>query len=152
MIEGPDVRELVQEADLGARKPAGIGRAVLAVTCIGWSLLQLWYASPLPFTFNAFILNDTEMRALHLALGLFLGFLAYPFRKSSPRVSAYIANTALVLVRVARSSASRSAFAFGKVISCGMTTPSSRACRRSAQWMPRRRTRVFATTNSWSWT
>ncbi len=58
---------------------------ILAATCIGWSLLQLWYASPLPFTFNVFILNDTEMRSLHLGIGLFLAFLAYPFRKSSPR-------------------------------------------------------------------
>jgi TRAP transporter 4TM/12TM fusion protein len=85
VTEELDVRELIQEADLGGRKPAGIGRAVLAATCIGWSLLQLWYASPLPFTFNTFILNDTEMRALHLGIGLFLGFLAYPFGKSSPR-------------------------------------------------------------------
>src|SRR6059036_112924 len=81
----PDVRELVQEADLGRRKPAGEARVVLAATCVGWSLLQLWYASPLPFTFNTFILNDTEMRALHLGLALFAGYLAYPFVKSSPR-------------------------------------------------------------------
>ena len=82
---GVDVRELVQEADLGRRKPVGIAATILAATCIGWSLLQLWYASPLPFTFNVFILNDTEMRSLHLGIALFLAFLAYPFRKSSPR-------------------------------------------------------------------
>ena len=82
---GVDVRELVHEADLGRRKPVGIAARILAATCIGWSLLQLWYASPLPFTFNVFILNDTEMRSLHLGIGLFLAFLAYPFRKSSPR-------------------------------------------------------------------
>src|SRR5512143_950822 len=57
---GVDVRDLVHEADLGRRKPVGIAARILAVTCIGWSLLQLWYASPLPFTFNVFILNDTE--------------------------------------------------------------------------------------------
>ncbi|MEP6657093.1 MAG: TRAP transporter permease, partial [Betaproteobacteria bacterium] len=50
-----------------------------------WSLLQLWYASPFPFTFNIFILNDTEMRALHLGFALFLAYLAYPFSKASPR-------------------------------------------------------------------
>jgi TRAP transporter 4TM/12TM fusion protein len=80
-----DVRELVTAADLGGRRPVGAARAVLASTCIGWSLLQLWYASPLPFTFNTFILNDTEMRALHLGIGLFAAYLAYPFAKSSPR-------------------------------------------------------------------
>jgi len=83
--ETVDVRELVQQADLGGRKPIGAARMLLSAVCIGWSLLQLWYASPLPFAFNAFILNDTEMRSLHLGLGLFAGFLAYPFRKSSPR-------------------------------------------------------------------
>ena len=80
-----DVLDLVQQADLGGRKPVGVARAVLAAVCVGWSLLQLWYASPLPFSFNVFILNDTEMRALHLGLALFAGYLAYPFRKSSPR-------------------------------------------------------------------
>ena len=58
---------------------------MLAATCIAWSLLQLWYASPLPFTFSVFILNDTEMRALHLGFALFLAYLAYPFGKRSPR-------------------------------------------------------------------
>jgi TRAP transporter 4TM/12TM fusion protein len=80
-----DVRELVEAADLGRRKPVGIAATVLGAICIAWSLLQLWYASPLPFTFNAFILNDTEMRALHLGFGLFLAYLAYPFAKGSPR-------------------------------------------------------------------
>ncbi len=85
MTNDVDVRELVAAADLGGRKPVGVARAVLTSTCIGWSLLQLWYASPLPFTFNVFILNDTEMRALHLGIALFCAYLAYPFLKSSPR-------------------------------------------------------------------
>ncbi|MBP8296954.1 MAG: TRAP transporter permease [Burkholderiales bacterium] len=80
-----DVRDLVAAADLGGRKPVGAARQILAGTCLLWSLLQLWYASPFPFTFGVFILNDTEMRALHLALGLFTAYLAYPFAKSSPR-------------------------------------------------------------------
>ena len=76
---------LVQEADLGGRKPSGAGRAILFAACIGWSLLQLWYASPLPFMLRVFVLNDTQMRALHLALALFTAYLAYPFGKRSPR-------------------------------------------------------------------
>ena len=80
-----DAATLVQEADLGGRKPTGAGRIVLFAVCIGWSLLQLWYASPLPFTLRVFVLNDTEMRALHLALALFTAYLAYPFGKRSPR-------------------------------------------------------------------
>ncbi len=80
-----DPHTLVQEADLGGRMPTGAARRVLAWTCIAWSLLQLWYASPLPFVFNIFNLNSTEMRSLHLGLGLFLAYLAYPFAKRSPR-------------------------------------------------------------------
>jgi TRAP-type uncharacterized transport system fused permease subunit len=85
MTDRVDVRELVQQADLGGRKPVGVARLVLAAVCLTWSLVQLWYASPLPFSLNVFILNDTEMRAIHLGFGLFAGYLAYPFRKSSPR-------------------------------------------------------------------
>jgi TRAP transporter 4TM/12TM fusion protein len=80
-----DAGELVQEADLGGRKPSGPARQVLAATCIVWSLVQLWYASPLPFTFNTLVLNTTEIRSVHLAFALFTAYLAYPFRKSSPR-------------------------------------------------------------------
>ncbi|HJV82398.1 TRAP transporter permease [Noviherbaspirillum sp.] len=80
-----DLQQLVQEADMGGRKPTGAAKTVLFVACIAWSLLQLWYASPLPFTFRILVLNDTEMRALHLAFALFLAYTAYPFRRSSPR-------------------------------------------------------------------
>ncbi|WP_287384495.1 TRAP transporter permease, partial [Mesorhizobium sp.] len=52
---------------------------------VGWSLFQLWYASPLPFVFGFGILNDTEARAIHLGFALFLTFLAYPALRSSPR-------------------------------------------------------------------
>ena len=85
MTQGVDVLELVQEADLGGRLPSGLAARIIAWACLAWSLLQLWYASPLPFTFNIFILNDTEMRALHLGIGLFAAYLAYPFRKTSPK-------------------------------------------------------------------
>src|SRR5690606_41821391 len=37
------------------------------------------------FEFNFGIFNDTEARSLHLGLAVFLGFLAYPFSKRSPR-------------------------------------------------------------------
>ena len=74
-----DLQQLVQESDLGGRKPTGWLKTVVFATCIGWSLLQLWYASPLPFALRIFVLNDTEMRALHLALAVFLAYLVYPF-------------------------------------------------------------------------
>jgi TRAP transporter 4TM/12TM fusion protein len=80
-----ELQELVAEADTGARKPIGAAAAALTGVAIAWSLFQLWYASPLPFVFGIFILNDTEARAIHLGLALFLAYTAYPAFKSSPR-------------------------------------------------------------------
>jgi TRAP transporter 4TM/12TM fusion protein len=81
----PALQELVAASDTGARKPAGwVGGLIFAVG-LGWALFQLWYASPLPFSFGWGILNDTEARALHLGFGLLLAFLAWPAWKGSPR-------------------------------------------------------------------
>ena len=80
-----DLQDLVAQADTGGRSPTGPVGLLLLVTAVTWSLFQLWYASPLPFMLNFAILNDTEARSIHLAFALFLGFLAYPALKSSPR-------------------------------------------------------------------
>jgi TRAP transporter 4TM/12TM fusion protein len=80
-----DVQQLVQEADLGGRTPSGPLRTIVFGACVAWSLLQLWYASPLPYLFRVFVLNDTQMRALHLAFAVFLAFVLYPFGKRSSR-------------------------------------------------------------------
>ncbi|PLC54561.1 C4-dicarboxylate ABC transporter [Pollutimonas nitritireducens] len=79
------LEQLVADVDRGGRTVGGITGAVIFSGAVLWSLFQLWYASPLPFTFNFGILNDTEARALHLGIAMFLGYLAYPARKSSPR-------------------------------------------------------------------
>ncbi len=80
------VDELVAESDTGARNPTGtIPKKILFFVPLLWTLFQLWYASPLPFIFNIFVLNDTEARAIHLAFSIFLAFTAYPTLKSSPR-------------------------------------------------------------------
>ena len=79
------LQELVAKADTGARKPTGLAAKVIFTVSLGWALFQLWYASPLPFTFGVGILNDTEARALHLGLALFLAFLAWPAFDRSPR-------------------------------------------------------------------
>ncbi len=80
-----DLSQLVAEADTGGRNPSGLAAQILLWVAVFWSLFQLWYASPLPFVFGVFVLNDTEARSIHLALGLFLAFTAYPAFKSSPR-------------------------------------------------------------------
>lgn len=85
---GPDAAELEQlvaEADQGGREVGGITGLVLFLAAVLWSLFQLWYASPLPFTLNFAIFNDTEARALHLGIAMFIAYMAYPARKSSPR-------------------------------------------------------------------
>ncbi len=79
------LQQLVAETDTGARKPAGAAALVIFSVSLAWALFQLWYASPLPFTFGIGILNDTEARALHLGFALFLAFAAWPAFRSSPR-------------------------------------------------------------------
>src|SRR3546814_4260127 len=79
-----NLEQLVADVDRGGRNVGGIAGAVLFGGAIAWSLFQLWYASPLPFALNFDILNDTEARAVHLGIAMFLGYLAYPARKSSP--------------------------------------------------------------------
>src|SRR5688572_20916171 len=82
-----ELQQLVAEADTGGRKVGGpVGQLIFWVA-VGWSLFQLWYASPLPFTLGFGILNDTEARSLHLGIALFLGFLCYPAFKRSSRTS-----------------------------------------------------------------
>jgi TRAP transporter 4TM/12TM fusion protein len=80
-----DVNQLVQDNDSGARQPGPFVRKLLLFVAVAWSLFQLWIASPLPFSLGIFVLNDTESRAIHLAFAVFLGFMAYPASKRSPR-------------------------------------------------------------------
>ena len=56
-------------------------RKFVYATLLVWALFQLWYASPLPFIFNFFIINDTEARSMHLAVPLSLVILTLPFFK-----------------------------------------------------------------------
>ena len=80
------LQEMIAESDTGARNPTGaIPKKILFFVPLTWTLFQLWYASPLPFIFNFFVLNDTEARAIHLAFAVFLSYAAYPTFKSSPR-------------------------------------------------------------------
>ncbi len=82
-----ELEDLVAAADTGARSvPGTVGKAI-AATALFWSLFQLWIASPLPFMVGDIIpvLNSTHTRSIHLAIAVFLAFMAYPALKSSPR-------------------------------------------------------------------
>ena len=80
-----ELEQLVADVDRGGRTVGGVTGTVLFVGALLWTMFQLWYASPLPFTFNFAIFNDTEARALHLGVAMFLGYLAYPASKRSRR-------------------------------------------------------------------
>jgi TRAP transporter 4TM/12TM fusion protein len=82
---GSGVDELVHAADSGARAPKGLAERVLFSLALGWSLFQLWYASPLPFVFGVFNLNFVEARSTHLTFALLLAFAAFPASAHSPR-------------------------------------------------------------------
>ena len=92
-----DLERIVAENDLGGRNAGGLTGQVIAGVAIAWALFQLWYASPLPFLFGVFVLNDTEARSIHLALALFLTYTAYPALKSSPRDRVPLQDWALAL-------------------------------------------------------
>ena len=83
----PELQQLVADSDTGGRKPAGLVGKMVLVVAVAWSLFQLWYASPLPFTLGWGILNDTEARSLHLGIALFLAYFAFPAFRSSSRSS-----------------------------------------------------------------
>lgn len=93
-----NVEQLVQDRDSGGRKPGAAVRQLILVVAVTWSLFQLWIASPLPFTFGIFMLNNTESRAIHLAFAVFLAYLAYPAFKGSPRHYVPLADWVLACV------------------------------------------------------
>jgi len=73
-----DLEQLVADSDTGGRAAGGVIGGFVFALAVGWSLFQLWYASPLPFALGWGVMNDTEARSLHLGVALLLGFLCYP--------------------------------------------------------------------------
>ncbi|KJS34137.1 MAG: C4-dicarboxylate ABC transporter [Rhodospirillaceae bacterium BRH_c57] len=94
----PEYRDFVAETETGARRPGGIAALILTGVALAWALMQLWFASPLPFVFNFAIFNDTEQRALHLAFAIFLAYAAYPAFRTSPRSHVPVIDWIIALV------------------------------------------------------
>ncbi len=86
-IDESKLQEMIAETDTGARNPAGSVGKLMFWVAFAWAAFQLWIASPFPYMFADYIpvLNNTGTRSIHLAFAMFLGFLAYPAFKSSPR-------------------------------------------------------------------
>ncbi len=98
-LASDNVHDMIAEVDTGARNPKGaIPKKVLFFVPLIWTLFQLWYASPLPYLFNFFVLNSTEARASHLAFAMFLAYTAFPTFKSSPKSYIPIQDWILALV------------------------------------------------------
>ena len=98
-LTSDSVHDMIAEVDTGARNPKGaIPKKVLFLVPLIWTLFQLWYASPLPYLFNFFVLNSTEARAIHLAFAMFLAYTAFPTFKSSPKSYIPIQDWVLALV------------------------------------------------------
>ncbi len=80
-----ELQDLVASSDTGARQPSNVLVAkIMVYVAVVWSLFQLWYASPLPFMLNFFIVNDAEARSIHLGFSVFLGFMAFPALARDP--------------------------------------------------------------------
>ena len=84
-LSDDELQELVAASDTGGRNPSGPIKKLLAAVALFWTLFQLWIASPIPFALGIGVFNDTEARSIHLAIAVFLAYLAYPALKSSPR-------------------------------------------------------------------
>ena len=89
-LPSDQLEDLVASTDTGARNPMGWVGRLLAGVALFWSLFQIWIASPLPFIVSStlgvsVVLNDTETRSIHLAIAVFLAFMAFPALKRSPR-------------------------------------------------------------------
>ncbi|HZD26095.1 MAG TPA: hypothetical protein VE631_07520, partial [Alphaproteobacteria bacterium] len=62
-VHGTDItaaQEMMTAVDVGARRPGRLPAAILTAVALAWAIMQLWYASPLPFIFHVLILNDTQ--------------------------------------------------------------------------------------------
>ncbi|MCS6867358.1 MAG: TRAP transporter permease [Thermus sp.] len=88
-----DASLLLEESELGGRKPTGLSRYLLFGLGVVWSLFQLW-ATELG------TLDPLRLRAVHLAFALALAFLAYPGRRG-PRERVPLLDWALALLGVA---------------------------------------------------
>jgi TRAP-type uncharacterized transport system fused permease subunit len=81
-----EAEQLAVDADLGARRPGGVAGRLLFGLALGWSLFQLYIASPLPFLLpGLLLLDDTESRTIHLAFAFVLAFAAFPAHGHAPR-------------------------------------------------------------------
>ena len=90
-LSADQVDDLVAQVDTGARNPDGWQGKIIPVIAFVWSCFQLYIASTLPFDLadwtgiQSFVVTDSNARLIHLAFAGFLGAMAFPLFKTSPR-------------------------------------------------------------------
>ena len=110
------LQELVAASDSGSRSPAGAVGIMLAAVAIAWSLFQVILASPLGiYVLSNDVINNS--RQIHLAFAIFLGFMAYPAFKNSPRHRIPIADW--ILAFAASGIALYGFFVYDKIVASG---------------------------------
>ena len=97
----PDDRALLdklEEIDYSGRQMGpGLTTIVGAIAAL-WSVFQLWIASPFPFIFGFGIIVDVPARAVHLAFGLLLCYLLFPFSRRRGHDGLPLSDLALALL------------------------------------------------------
>lgn len=90
-VDQGELNKTLEEIEYTGRKVGPRVGIVIAVICALWSLFQLWIASPLPYTFGVGIITDVPARGVHLAFGLLLTFLLFPFarKRATDRIPIY---------------------------------------------------------------
>ncbi|MCG8360029.1 MAG: TRAP transporter fused permease subunit, partial [Kiloniellales bacterium] len=93
-----DLQKELEEIEYAGRKLSPRMVWVVGTIATLWSLFQLWIASPLPFWFGFGIIVDVPARGIHLAFGLLLCYLIFPFsrRTDTSRVPLYDIGFALL--------------------------------------------------------
>jgi len=82
--------DLLAQVDTGARNPSGWQGNLILYVAFAWATFQLYIASNVPFILTditglRLIVTDSNARLIHLAFAMFLGAMAFPVRKTSPR-------------------------------------------------------------------
>ncbi len=78
-------KEMVAEADTGARHPANPALAkFLVLTALTWSIFQVYVSSPLVLEFTPWM-NEDVVKRFHLTFSIFLAYLSFPAFAKSPR-------------------------------------------------------------------
>ncbi len=97
-INQEEIDSKIAEVEYAGRKMGPTLGLIVGIVAATWSLFQLWIASPLPFIFDIGIIVDVPARGIHLAFGLLLAFLLFPFSRRLIERRISVLDIALALI------------------------------------------------------